>query len=53
MILSLSAHHLFNVVQRYFSLTYFKHITIIFGVTVVNADRQAGKVNVGVQIVAA
>ena len=33
---------------------YFKHIhtTIIFGVTVVNADRKVGKIMVSVQIIA-
>ena len=40
--------------QCRFSSTYFKYsyITIIFGVTVVNEARQAGKTKVGVQIVA-
>ena len=36
-----------------FLLNIFKaYITIIFGVTVVNEDRQAGKIKVGVEIVA-
>ena len=42
--LSIFDHHLYNGVQWRFS-------SIIFGVTVVNEDRQAGKAKVGVQIV--
>ena len=50
--LSIFDHHLYNVVQWRFSSTYFKHIilTIIFGVIVVNENRQAEK-NRSVQIV--